>query len=154
MRKPHCHVNRGGAKHMKNVAALLYVLILDAGVISTARDIILDFLRGTCSKREFRKLMEKQSFTHKLSLRFIREYIKIPEYKKPYSFYLYSYYIFICVSIVKNIALLFREQLTIDPQIVIFINISLSILFYVVFSIEAPGKRHSRYAGKQYSKIS
>ena len=139
---------------MKNIAILIFALILDISVVLSARKIILDFLRGACSKKQFGQLMEKQSFTNKLSLSFIEEYINNPEFLKPYSFYRYSYYTFICVCIVKDFALLFRGYYTIDPNLVILINYSLCILFGVVFSIEAPGKRHSRYAGKKYKKIS
>ena len=65
---------------MRFVGTLLFALILDISVILSARKIILDFLRGSCSKKTFRQVIENQPFAHKLSLSFIGDYINNPEF--------------------------------------------------------------------------
>ena len=140
---------------MINISILIYALILDTTVIISARKIILDFLRGVCSKKRFRQIIKQQSFFHKLSLSFIIDYINNPDYRKPYLFYKYLYYTFLSICPVKDLALFFRECFNlIDPNIVVFINYALCIIFVIIFSFEAPGKRYSRYAGRKYNKIS
>ena len=48
---------------VNRIAIFVYALFLDTAVILSARKIILDFLRGSCSKKSFRQLIEKQSLT-------------------------------------------------------------------------------------------
>ena len=138
---------------MRNIATVIYVFIMDISVLFQAREIILDFLRGACSKKHFRQIVEMQSISNKLTLSFVGNYLKNPDFLKPYSFYRYTYYIFACVVCpLKNAALLFREYFCINSELVFMINLSICFIFGIIFSIERPGKRYSRYAGRKYNR--
>ena len=138
---------------VNRIAIFVYALFLDTAVILSARKIILDFLRGSCSKKSFRQLIEKQSLTRKLTLSYIGDYIKNPEYRKPFSFYKYCYYTFLCLCPIKDIALLMSGNNPFDTSIMVIANYTFCIIFGIIFSVEAPGKRHSRYAGRKYNKM-
>ena len=138
---------------VNRIAIFVYALFLDTAVILSARKIILDFLRGSCSKKSFRQLIEKQSLTRKLTLSYIGDYIKNPEYRKPFSFYKYCYYTFFFFFFIKDIALLMSGNNPFDTSIMVIANNTFCIIFGIIFSVEAPGKRHSRYAGRKYNKM-
>jgi len=129
---------------------LLFSLLGDWTVIGCARKILKDFLRGGVSRQRFEKICRAQPLWQKALLRFVGSYIRTPAFFRPYRFYSAAYLLYLALIPLKPLWL-FRLEAR-DPGLGAAVCALYTLLWGLVFSIEAPGKRHSRYAGRKYRK--
>ena len=128
-------------------AAAFLLLMMDAGVISVARKLLYDFLRGGCSRRRFRQIAQNQPLGRKITLTYVKAYIREPAFLFPFRLYAAAYHIFLallpCKMILSAVLVFSGIQNFVYPA-------GYSLLWFALFSWEAPGKRHARYAGRKY----
>ena len=131
-------------------AAAFLLLLLDAGVIVFARKLLYDFLRGGCSRKRFRQIAQNQPVWRKITLAYVKAYIREPAFLSPFRFYWTAYCIFLallpCKMILSAVLVFSNLRNFVCPAVY-------SLVWFALFSVEAPGQRHSRYAGRKHQDI-
>jgi hypothetical protein len=134
---------------VRTAAFFLLMAILDYCVISSARKILLDFLRGNRQK-EFQKGFSKPDFCQKATLSYVKHYIREPSFFRPFRFYSMAYYGY-CTLLPCKWALCVLAAAGIMPlRVTVPVLCIYNLGWFTLFCWEAPGKRHSRYAGRKY----
>ena len=135
---------------MRTAAFFLLMAILDYCVIGSARKILLDFLRGGTGKKNFKKVSQNQRFCQKATLSYVKHYIREPSFFRPFRFYSMAYYGY-CALLPCKWALCVLAAAGIMPlRVTVLVLCIYNLGWFTLFCWEAPGKRHSRYAGRKY----
>ena len=137
---------------MRVVGLFLMLGILDCCVIISARELLLDFLRGGTSKKNFRRVSQSQHLWQKATLTYIRDFIREPAFLRPFRFYAAAYHLFLLLLPVQLALGVLTACGKIPFPEMSFASILYCLGWGVLFSWEHPGKRHSRYAGRKYRK--
>lgn len=137
---------------MRTVALFLMLAMLELSIISSARKLLLDYLRGGTSKKSFRRVSQSQPFWQKATLQYVRGCIREPAFLRPFQFYASAY--FICAALIpcKVFALALGAGGILPWRQTALGLILCCVAEFALFQWEAPGKRHSRYAGRKYQE--
>ncbi len=138
---------------MRITAYFFMMLIMDYCVIASARKLLLDFLRGGTSRKNFQKVCQSQSFRQKASLAYVKEYIREPSFHRPFRIYSTAYYIYTALIPCEYGWWVLTAVQAVSLEWSFIVHAVYSLLWFAFFSFEAPGKRHSRYAGRKYRKV-
>ena len=118
------------------------------------RDVLYQFLMGNTSKKKFRKIKESpKSFRDKVTLSYIRAYIKSDSEKKAFDRY-YAYNLFSMIMIpVKLIAAIAALQMRIPFKYVILAYAFTVLIKVFVWAHERnPLTKFTPHAGRKYNK--
>lgn len=132
---------------------LIFFSIIESCIVFMIRHVLYDFLRGSCSKKRFRLVMNTQrSIKEKITLEFIYQFINEDSEKKSFRryqlYYLFSM-ILIPIKLIFSIVFIYKDIYT--NYIYILYAISLIIHVYVVFH-EETSSHFTIHAGRKYVK--